>query len=461
MVIPNLTKIKEDFDKVITYSQYIPDPKTDRLFNVWLECKRDFIELFGGKYIYEFPEKVSFDLGPKEKHDRVIRFAGQVASQWGYTDLADFIEKQEDGFFQNLTVEDYTAWDGKVIRKGSKLVKSFRHFVKDNDRSLTDIQNEASRIIQEDKIEGKLCVSVHPLDFLSLSENSHHWRSCHSLDGEYRSGNLSYMTDKSTVICYLKSEEDDFLPRFPFKWNSKKWRTLIYFSADRSMLMAGRQYPFFAETGLDFIVNKLLPESGLLPKEFCIDWHHNYLESMSLDNGETVNLQPYIPIGGALISIQDLVTDLSRLHYNDLLYSSCYTPYYAYLKHEDWMWTWDMPTGFTSPSTRFFIGGEVPCPHCERDSITMNEAMCCDSCYEDEDDENYDIAYCDICGNSMLYDDSEWVDGSILCPHCYETLTSTCDRCGRRVMESELVYNRELKKTLCCDCRLDIAEEEE
>ena len=139
MVNPNLTKIKEDFDKVIQYSQSIPDPKTDRLFDVWLECKRYFIELFGGKYIYEFPEKVSFDLDPKEKHDRVIRFAGQVASQWGYTNLADFIEKQEDGFFQNLTVEDYTAWDGKVIRKGSKLVKSFRHFIKDNDRSLIDI----------------------------------------------------------------------------------------------------------------------------------------------------------------------------------------------------------------------------------------------------------------------------------------------------------------------------------
>lgn len=73
---PNLSEIKSDFYKVIQYSQNIPDPKIDRLFDVWAECKRYFIELFGGQYIYEFPEKVSFDLGPKEKHDRVIRFAG-------------------------------------------------------------------------------------------------------------------------------------------------------------------------------------------------------------------------------------------------------------------------------------------------------------------------------------------------------------------------------------------------
>ena len=44
MTTPNLSKIKEDFDKVIQYSQQIPDPKTDRLFDIWWECKKDFID---------------------------------------------------------------------------------------------------------------------------------------------------------------------------------------------------------------------------------------------------------------------------------------------------------------------------------------------------------------------------------------------------------------------------------
>ena len=73
---------------------------------------------------------------------------------------------------------------------------------------------------------------MHPLDYLSLSENTYNWRSCHSLDGEYRAGNLSYMMDKSTVICYLKSNDDVILSNFgpEVKWNSKKWRVLLYFS---------------------------------------------------------------------------------------------------------------------------------------------------------------------------------------------------------------------------------------
>ena len=84
-------------------------------------------------------------------------------------------------------------------------------------------------ILQEDKIEGTLCFSVHPLDFLSSSENTYNWRSCHSLDGEFCAGNLSYMADSATMICYLKSDKEEILPRFPedIPWNNKKWRVFL------------------------------------------------------------------------------------------------------------------------------------------------------------------------------------------------------------------------------------------
>ena len=49
----------------------------------------------------------------------MIRFAGQVESTYGYSQLAEFIEKQEEGFFKNLTVEDYTMWSGKVTTSGT------------------------------------------------------------------------------------------------------------------------------------------------------------------------------------------------------------------------------------------------------------------------------------------------------------------------------------------------------
>ena len=67
--------IKEKFDKVIVYSQSgIVEPQTDELFDLWADAKRDIIEAFGGKYIYEFPEKVTFELTEDAENDRIQYF---------------------------------------------------------------------------------------------------------------------------------------------------------------------------------------------------------------------------------------------------------------------------------------------------------------------------------------------------------------------------------------------------
>ena len=473
---PNLSEIKSDFYRVIQYSQNIPDPKIDRLFDVWMECKRDFIELFGGQYIYEFPEKVSFDLGPKEKHDRVIRFAGQVASQWGYTDLAEFIERQEDGFFQNLTVEDYTAWDGKVIRKGSKLVKAFRHFVKDNDRSLFDIQNEASRIIQEDKIEGTLCLSVHPLDFLSLSENTYNWRSCHSLDGEYRAGNLSYMMDKNTFICYLKGADNIELVAFPqeVKWNSKKWRVLLYLSDDWNMIFAGRQYPFESKTGMDIVLKDLLPavkicnsdnDNSRYNKFSWADWNNVIIDSCVLTNSIHLDFESmYVPVGTELMPLDELfaVGDGAK-NYNDVLHSSCYKPIYTfrYMKH---FWADEGGSLMTHrDSTKFNIGGFTYCLRCgEKECLTGADTMMCEKCeLEYGTSENDLFTTCDSCGRRIYTDEVYAVGDEGWCQHCFDKYAHRCEVCGEAVYEDQIHYHEPTQQYVCDYCLEDLNERKE
>ena len=100
--------IKEVFDKVITYSQGIPEPKTDKLFDEWFEAKRDIVEMFGDKYIYEYPEKVSFELNDKGKTERINSFINDLIYKWDNSLLASFIDYQKEGFFDNLTVYDFT-----------------------------------------------------------------------------------------------------------------------------------------------------------------------------------------------------------------------------------------------------------------------------------------------------------------------------------------------------------------
>ena len=100
-------EIQEKFNKVISYSQGIEDPKTDNLFSRWLENKRDFIEAMDGKRIWEWPEPVSFELGIKEKNLRIDDFIDMVCTKWQNNDLADFISLERDGFFSNQVVTQY------------------------------------------------------------------------------------------------------------------------------------------------------------------------------------------------------------------------------------------------------------------------------------------------------------------------------------------------------------------
>ena len=108
---------------------------------------------------------------------------------------------------------------------------------------------------------------MHPLDFLSLSENNSNWRSCHALDGDYRAGNLNYMADDVTIVAYIKSSSgDEKLREFPksVPWNNKKWRALLFINEDVCYL--GRQYPF-AAAGVEDLLEKVLHELKLAPED--------------------------------------------------------------------------------------------------------------------------------------------------------------------------------------------------
>lgn len=452
-------KIQEKFNEVISASQGIEEPKTDELFNKWLEAKRDFIEAMEGRLIWEWSEPVSFELGKKEKNLRIDDFIELIQTRWQNPELADFIEFEKDGFFSNQVVSQYMCpQKGIIIPQGMKLLKAFKFFEEDV-KILNDIQSAASMIIQEDKITGILCLSVHPLDFLSLSENTHNWRSCHALDGEYRGGNLSYMVDKSTIICYIKSNRDDYLPNFGnVKWNSKKWRILLFFSDKWDMLFAGRQYPFVTEAGLDFIRESVLPAAHM---NQWSSWCINKIKSFSENDLSFHFRYPYIPIENKLISIDELIKDEpGSLQFNDLLSSSCYDPMYAYKISRSLWWGIDEPIAVTDRRSRFKIGGSVKCLRCAETVIELPESMMCTDCetlYGTSDSDMF--GYCPNCGRRFVYDDGYWVSNAeeTVCPDCANEYTEYCPNCNERYYVKDMVYDKKSERYLCKWC----AEEED
>ena len=436
-----INTIKKQFIEVIKYSQdyYHFDLDIDPLFDKWYEAKKDFIEKFGG-LIYECPEQISFDLPEREKEKRFIDFVSSCAY---FPMLQLFLMKEKNNFFDNIVREDH-----ENIPKGMKISRALKFFIEDKER-LDKLQTEMSTILQEVRVTGTLCFSVHPLDFLSASENTYKWRSCHALDGEYRSGNLSYMVDSSTIICYLKGDKEAILPRFPenVPWNNKKWRMLLFFSDERNMIFAGRQYPFFNEKILSDIYKQL--KKIKLMKQGFFDWIPFQKDAVT-SCGDLDLADRYLPIKRKLFSIHDIVNDKEHsLHFNDLLYSSCYEPYYT------------LQEGWFSDDYKVFIGGAVPCLKCGRDHIWLSSNMLCKECeleYGTSTNDTY--AYCERCGRRMLVEESLEVDGQDICADCIKNECFVCDYCDEIHLNESKHYIEEQDIYVCEECEISYFREQ-
>ena len=445
----NIKHIQSQFNEVISHSQdFCPD--TDELFARWYEAKRDFIEAFGGDLIWECPDKVTFELSQADKNVRLDEFISKISNTFENDALAMFLEDNRAGFFKNEVVEGGTVrmGDGDIVDvpAGMKLIKAFKYFESDP-LTLKDLQTHASMIIQEDKVSGTLCISVHPLDFLSSSENTYNWRSCHSLDGEYRAGNFSYMMDKSTVICYLKGAEDAKLPNFPdsVRWNSKKWRMLLFFSEHWDVMFAGRQYPFFSRTALDIIMMQLKQK---VAGGYWSEWHNDTLSSFNYEerNADGGSLMwNYVCLNNELYKTVDVIQDGKHtLHFNDLLRSSCYVPYYCFKYYR--------PVGET-PVIR--VGAEAPCLMCGHNHMVSTDSLLCEECeleFGDSQDDRY--GYCDCCDRRMVIDDAHFIEsaGQLVCEWCYDSLVTRCERCGLDFFNTDLTYDKDIHSYVCCGC---------
>ena len=99
--------------------------------------------------------------------------------------------------------------------------------------------------------KGTLCLSIHPMDYVTMSDNSYDWCSCMSWmeEGEYRRGTLECMTSPMVVIAYIKGSS-----KFS-GWNNKKWRELFVVTEEGILGIKG--YPYHNAELETYIMEKL------------------------------------------------------------------------------------------------------------------------------------------------------------------------------------------------------------
>lgn len=392
-------------------------------------------------------EPVVFDLDEESRKSKVDEFIDWVYREYG-DDMYQFFKCNYDGILENKLQQPYGEFP-----RGMKLSKVL---MKEFGLDAEDVRQKLSMLIQSNKVTGTLCLSIHPLDYLSASENNHGWRSCHALDGEYRTGNISYMLDDCTIIAYLRSKDPVKLPRFPqdVPWNDKKWRVYLHVDRKNQIVYAGRQYPFHTDRGLELISEMIrdlnyfeteeqrqaaLNRAREALYEPNMSWeyfknryivkhkfHHWGLKGEMNLNGENVYFAEtkFIVSAGhhhdgvKIVPAKNYIRNTDRaMNFNDVIQSHTYSPWIMTYNYE-----YNNEHLPAAVEHMLFVGAPVPCVCCNNRDVADSDIMVCATCRDQEE-----IGECEECGAE--YPLSElWWDNNLnqyLCFNCYRKLNNS------------------------------------
>jgi hypothetical protein len=115
-----------------------------------------------------------------------------------------------------------------------------------------------SLVLNQKKSVGELCLSIHPMDYWTMSDNDCDWDSCMNWreQGGYRAGTVEMMNSPCVVVAYLKASDPFYISR-GMEWNNKKWRQLFIVNED--VIMGIKDYPYH-NPNIGKVVNAWLKE---------------------------------------------------------------------------------------------------------------------------------------------------------------------------------------------------------
>ena len=271
-----------------------------------------------------------------------------------------------------------------------------------------------SQVHNKKKTYGQLSLSIHPLDYWTMSDNDCDWDSCMNWRdyGGYRQGTVEMMNSPCVVIAYMNAETPMNISG-DLTWSNKKWRSL--FIVDRGLIINVKDYPYKNE----FLDQEILKWLRDLAKE-NLGWEYTTEEPVKYESLATYTNQfaedkrefkisftancMYVDISSGSNNYMFLGKEL------DPSVIDCYSEGHPYLY--------------------FNYSGASQCVHCGAvtDAFNDESCLCCNDC------ENW--ARCDECGEVIYDGDSYTVGDMHLCESCYNNIVVCCDECHEEFIEN-------------------------
>lgn len=409
-------------EKPFTFSEPI-EYIEDRMVNV-LTSNYPFIETLR-----------SFTDGWAEDSERYKRITCINCPRWHLQDITRTYTLSKNRFDHPLTLM-VTNPDGEAkkfsVQKGSKVVPFIGKLVKwlGIEEGYEKFRIDHSMALNTSKLEGTLCLSIHPLDYMTMSDNESNWSSCMSWQGCgcYRAGTVEMMNSGMVLVGYFKSKSESMpMPNYSGEWNSKKWREL--FIVNPELIMNIKSYPY---------------ENDELTLG-CLKWIRELVEKNVGWTNFNKKYGKWDPDDGWNFGGYESVQFDTGFMYNDI--EEAYTRHFYYITEGD------------HSEDRLYCGysGDFICMACgeygqpDDDGEGSSSSLVCEDCAP----ERY---YCERCGR-WEYDleDMHYINGYYYCDSCYEDMPEDPFNEGEVLVDSDrvVIYDREKDQATSIDMDWD------
>lgn len=289
----------------------------------------------------------------------------------------------------------YVKYNNKEYKVSSntKTIRILGKMARDtNDPGIIDLYEKLritlSRYTNQKELHGNLCLSIHPLDYMTMSDNDSGWDSCMSWaeQGDYRAGTVEMMNSLYVVVAYVESEHKQATFAGSITWNNKKWREL--FLVTPNLITEIKPYPYVN----DFFTKEALRRLGALQREVSF----SEAIEMPVRKAFTYKNRELIFRPKTTFMYNDFGLTASNKHWA--------------LINENNLDSWQPYINYSGTMNCMSCGEEI-----EYNSDYSNEVFCA-SCLGET------TITCDCCGRTVRSNSGSlcWVGDNLICEDCYE-----------------------------------------
>lgn len=333
----------------------------------------------------------------------------------------------------------------KLMKAVSKLVRAFPEQL--DAKLFEEFRIKHSRVLNQRKFSGVMGISIHPLDYMTMSDNDYNWDSCMSWQkpGEYRLGTVEMMNSECAVVAYLRGDKDMACGYNHFNWSNKRWRQL--FVVNPALIAGIKGYPY-----CDALLEKEIFEMFFSLDDTNI-WNKEIIK-VDFDNDDTHEYK------GKKIQFWFHFAKMYDDFYieHNMAFGTALKDYLVKKSYSD---------GKTYYLLDVMVSGNTECMTCGRDlsdeldEISADELMCGDCS---------GLVRCPHCGDHYPeYEMHTLADGEEMCSSCFEYHAKVCHCCGQYYFKDNIyrVYAHHCGGRLdeyldiCWDCKEGAGDEGE